>query len=67
MAKFPAGRGPNAIFMTLRSLAQLQASRTATSPTGAPAPFPTGVAGVAGNNIPIYVTDAISNTETLDV
>lgn len=65
LAKFPAGRGPNVAFMTQRSLAQLQASRTATSPTGAPAPFPTSITGIDGQMIPIRVTDAIRNTEKL--
>jgi len=67
LAKFPAGRGPNAIFMSLRSLAQLQASRTATTPTGQPAPFPDAITGIAQERITIYATDSISNTETLDV
>lgn len=48
-----------AFFMTLRSLGQLRDSRTATNPTGAPAPWPTEAFG-----IPIYVTESISNTET---
>ena len=58
--KFPAGRGPNYLVMNRRSLRQLQASRTATNPTGAPAPFPSEAFG-----IPIVVTDAISSTEAL--
>lgn len=33
LAKFPAGTTPDAIFMSMRSLGQLQASRTATNPT----------------------------------
>lgn len=65
LGKFPAGKGPNACFMSLRSLAQLQASRTATSPTGAPAPFATSITGIDGTTIPIHVTDAILNTEAL--
>jgi hypothetical protein len=48
-----------ACFMTLRSLSQLRDSRTATNPTGAPAPWPTEAFG-----IPIYVTESISNVET---
>ena len=39
---------------------QLQQSRTATNPTGAPAPFPTEAFGV-----PIITTDSIVNTETV--
>lgn len=58
-AKFPAARMPNVILMNRRSLKQLRASRTATSPTGTPAPMPTEVEG-----IPIIVTDGISNAET---
>jgi hypothetical protein len=65
MTKFPAGRGPTVCFMTLRSLQQLQDSRTATNPTGAPAPWPTSIQGADGTMIPIKVTDAISNTESL--
>ena len=60
LQKFPAGRGPTHIVMNRRSLGQLQRSRTATSPTGAPADFPDAVHGV-----PVIVTDAISSTEAL--
>jgi hypothetical protein len=60
LAKFPAGRGPDILLMSRRSLSQLQNSRTATNATGAPAPFPTEAFGV-----PIEVTDAILTTETL--
>lgn len=55
---FPAGRGPNMLVMSRRSLGQLQRSRTATNPTGAPAPFPESSFGV-----PIIVSDAVSDTE----
>jgi hypothetical protein len=65
LAKFPEGTTPDAIFMGKRSLSQLQSSRTATNPTGQPAPFPTEVMGIAGNNIPIYVTSGIVATEKL--
>lgn len=54
------GMAPDAYFMTARSLFQLQASRTATSPTGAPAPIPDSFMGV-----PIIVTNSLLNTETL--
>ena len=54
------GQEPNAIFMGPRSLEQLRASRTATNPTGAPAPLPTD-----WNGIPIYVTNSISLAETV--
>lgn len=65
LAKFPEGTGPDAIFLGKRSLGQLQASRTATNPTGAPAPFPTNIMGIQGNQIPLYVTSGILATETL--
>jgi hypothetical protein len=58
--KFPASRPPTHLVMNRRSLRQLQASRTATNSTGAPAPFPTEAFG-----IPIVVTDAIGSTEVL--
>jgi hypothetical protein len=44
--------------MSRTSLFELQASRTATNPTGAPAPFPTEAFGV-----PIIVTDSIPEDE----
>jgi len=57
---FPVGKLPDFFFMNRRSLRQLRNSRTATNPTGMPAPFPTEALG-----IPIMVTDAITSTETL--
>lgn len=60
LSKFPTGWSPAAFYMSRRSLYQLQASRTATNATGAPAPIPT-----EAFNIPIKVTDAILNTEAL--
>jgi len=68
LSKFPAGKGPNAIYMSRRSLYQLRSSRTATNATGAPAPIPRTVEGApdsGSEEIPIYVTDSIVNTETL--
>lgn len=65
LSKFPAGKGPNLILMSLRSNYQLQTSRTATNPTGTPAPWPNSILGVDGQEIPIRVTEAISNTEAL--
>ncbi len=65
LAKFRPGFGPDFCFMTQRSQQQLQSSRTATSPTGAPAPFPTSITGVDGKLIPILVTEALTNTESL--
>lgn len=60
LALFPASRQPNLIVMGRRSRSQLQASRTATNMTGAPAPIPDEAFG-----IPIVVTDAIGGTEAL--
>jgi hypothetical protein len=60
LALFPAGQMPTFLAMNRRSLKQLQASRTATNSTGAPAPFPTEAFG-----IPIILTDAIVSTEAL--
>jgi len=60
ISKFPANKKPTVMAMSRRSLRQLQQSRTATNPTGAPAPFPTESFG-----IPIIVTDTITDTETL--
>lgn len=60
LALFATGVVPDVILMSRRSLNQLRNSRTATNPTGAPAPFPTEAFG-----IPILPTDGILNTETL--
>jgi hypothetical protein len=60
MALFPVGYRPDALFMSRRSLTQLKKSRTATTPTGAPASTPTDYEGV-----PIIVTDSLLDTETL--
>ncbi|MDM4014631.1 major capsid protein [Roseiconus lacunae] len=59
-ALFPAGRKPNLFVMSGRSQKQLQQSRTATNATGAEAPFPT-----EAHNVPIIVTDQVSDTEAL--
>jgi hypothetical protein len=59
-SRHPIGQAPTVVVMNRRSLAQLRDSRTATNPTGLPAPYPTD-----WNGLPIIVTDAISNTETL--
>jgi hypothetical protein len=56
--KFRASKPPTHICMSRTSLFELQASRTATNPTGAPAPFPTEAFG-----IPIIVTDSIPEDE----
>lgn len=60
ISKFPADAPPTHLVMNRRSLQQLQAARTATNATGAPAPFPS-----ESFNIPIVVTDSISSTETI--
>ena len=59
---FPAGRGPDMLVMSRRSLGQLQRSRTSYSPTGQPATIPD-----SAFNIPIILSDAVSNTEALIV
>jgi len=63
LAKFPVAIVPDMLLMTMRSLEQLRASRTATSPTGSPAPYPEYIQGL--KQIPIVVTESIVNTETL--
>ncbi len=60
--KFPAGKDPDLLLMTRRAQKQLKQSRTATNPTGKPAPWPESIDGVAGS-IPIQITDGISNDE----
>lgn len=60
LEKFPAGRGPDMLVMSRRSLGQLQRSRTSYSPTGQPATIPD-----SAFNIPIILSDAVSNTEAL--
>lgn len=58
ISKFKASAQPTHIVMSRTSRFELQASRTATNPTGAPAPFPTEAFG-----IPILVTDSIPENE----
>lgn len=60
IAVFPANKGPTHLAMSRRSLFQLQASRTATNATGAPAPIPQ-----ESHGIPIVVTDSVIDTETI--
>lgn len=62
LALFPAGKGPSFIAMTRKAQKLLQQSRTATNPTGFPAPFPTEAFGV-----PIVITDQIAETEAIVV
>ena len=56
---FPVSRPPTHVVMNKRSLHQLRDSRTATNPTGAPAPVPT-----EWNGIPVITTEALGNAET---
>lgn len=64
IAKFPAGLPPTAIYMTRRSAKQWKDSRTATTPTGAAAEWPSFVAGPEGD-VPVMITDSISDIEKL--
>lgn len=59
--KFPTRLRPflSGLYMNRTAQSMLQQSRTATTTTGEPAPFPESAFGV-----PIYVTDAITDTET---
>jgi len=64
-SKFPGGKKPDLILMTRRSQWQLQSSRLIATgmtilPDGQPVPFPT-----SWENIPIAVTDAISDAEEI--
>jgi len=69
MSTFPVGYSPDAIFMSRRSRAQLQKSRTVTlfgqgtTRANQPlvAPIPTEYEG-----IPIIVTDSILNTDAIE-
>ena len=61
LSEFPAGAGPDVLVMNRQSLKQLQQSRTATTTSGSPAPFPMEAFGV-----PIIVTDALVNTEAVE-
>jgi hypothetical protein len=61
LSLFPSGRQPNLIVMNRNALKLLRQSRTATNPTGDPAPRPTSVDG-----IPIVCTDAVISTEAVE-
>lgn len=58
ISKFPVDRQPNMIVMNRTALKELRDSRTATNPTGAPAPFPNEAFGIE-----IVVTDALGSSE----
>ncbi|MCP4103873.1 MAG: hypothetical protein GY750_21010 [Lentisphaerae bacterium] len=60
LAGFPADKRPTRILMNSASQEQLRSSRTATSPSGAPAPVVE-----QAFNIPITVTDSIVSTEAV--
>ena len=62
--KFAVGVVPDVVLMTRRSLRQLKTSRSTYNPTGDPSPWPSSIVGLADRNIPIMVTDAISQSET---
>jgi len=59
LVKAKVGMPFNMIVMSRTSLSELQDSRTAVNPTGAPAPFPGESFGV-----PIIVTDGLSESES---
>lgn len=61
-SKFPAEVAPrvNLILMSRTGSGQLRKSRTATNPTGSPAPFATSWNG-AGRDIPIVIDDALDD------
>jgi hypothetical protein len=58
ISRFPSGEGPNMIALSRTSLKELRQSRTATNPTGSPAPTPKDVDGIQ-----IINTDAIPENE----
>ena len=55
---FPDSKKPHMYFMTKEVREQIRESRTATNPTGTPAPTPTDYEG-----IPILATQGLTNTE----
>ena len=57
---FPDSKRPHMYFMTKEAREQIRESRTATNPTGTPAPTPTDFEG-----IPIYATQGLTNTEAV--
>ena len=62
LAAFPSGGGPDFMFTNRTMVKELQQGRTATNPTGAPAPFPD-----SAFNVPLFSTDAITITEAVEV
>ena len=61
LSNFPSGMGPDFMVCNRTSLKDLQQGRTATTTTGAPAPFPQESFGV-----PLFTTDAITQTEAVE-
>lgn len=62
LSAFPSGMGPDFMFTNRTMLKELQQGRTATNPTGAPAPFPQ-----SAFNVPLFTTEAITLTEAVEV
>jgi len=62
LAAFPSGGGPDFMVTNRTMLKELQQGRTATNPTGAPAPFPQ-----SAFNVPLFTSDAITITEAVEV
>ena len=62
LSLFPSDKTPNVICMNRNARRLLRQSRTATNPTGQPAPNPTELDG-----IPIVITDALVSTEAVEV
>jgi hypothetical protein len=60
LASFPVGFEPDVLVMNRRAVQQLRDSRTATNPTGQPAPFPESAHGK-----PIIVVDSIPDNEAV--
>jgi len=58
---FPSGAKPNMFVMNRTAYRKLQQSRTATNPTGSPAPFPSFWEG-GDSSIPIITTDVLQST-----
>jgi len=61
LAAFPSGGGPDFMVTNRTMLKELQQGRTATNPTGAPAPFPQ-----SAFNVPLFTSDAITITEAVE-
>ena len=60
LATFDTGFAPDAFYMTRKAQMQLRQSRTPYHPQGTPVPFPDSAFG-----IPIYITDALKDTEAI--